>query len=109
MLYYTEYICIQITYAFIDGIIIDPNDITALPQQYALIDESYTLQCTSIIKGAFISWLQNDELLSFGPLKISSVQLSDEGIYECRVSVIGARTDKPVQLNVIGNQITADW
>ena len=50
-------------------------------------------------------WLQNTNILSSGPLIISSIQLSDEGIYKCRVSVKGARIEKPVQLNVIGNQI----
>ena len=94
----------------IDDIIIDPNDTIALPQQYALAGQSYTLQCTSIIEEIFISWLQNDELISSGPLTISSVQLSDEGIYKCCVSVIGtmAGFEKPIQLNVIGNHITAD-
>ena len=49
-------------------------------------------------------WLQNTNILSSGPLIISSIQLSDERIYKCRVSVKGARIEKPVQLNVIGSQ-----
>ena len=44
-----------------------------------------------------------DMLLSSWPLTKPSVQLSDEGNYKCRVLVKGARFEKPVQLNVIGN------
>ena len=84
---------------------VDPNDVTAPPQQYthALADQSYTLQCSSIIQGHFIAWLRHTVILSPGqPLTISSVQLSDEGTYECCVSVMGASITKPIQLNVIG-------
>ena len=82
---------------------VDPNDVTAPPQQYALAVQSYTLQCSSIIQGSFIAWLRSTVILSSGqPLTISSVQLSDEGMYECRVSVMGTSITKPIQLNVIG-------
>ena len=84
---------------------VDPNDVTAPPQQYlhALADQSYTLQCSSIIQGHFIAWLRNTVILSPGQsLTISSVQLSDEGTYKCRISVMGASITKPIQLNVIG-------
>ena len=80
----------------------DPNDITVPSQQYALVGESYTLNCSSVIQGAFISWLQNDMLLPSRVL--SSIQLSDEGTYNCRVSIMGARIEKPVRLNVIGKR-----
>ena len=46
------------------------------------------------------------DILSPGPLTIPFAQLSDEGIYRCRVSVKGAGIEKPVQINVIGKQIT---
>ena len=83
---------------------LDPNDITAPTQQFALIGQSYTLQCNSIIKDAFISWRQNNNM--FLPSHVlSSVELSDERTYECRVSVMGASIKKPVQLNVIGIQL----
>ena len=80
---------------------LDPNDITAPTQQFALIGQSYTLECDSVIKNAIISWLQNNMFVPSHVL--SSVELSDERMYECRVSVMGASIEKPVQLNVIGN------
>ena len=81
----------------------DPNDITAPPQQYALAGQNYTLQCSLIIQGSFISWHRNGAIHASGrPLTLPSVQLLDEGMYECRVSVQGARIMKSVQLNVIG-------
>ena len=85
---------------------LDPNDVTAPPQQYALADQNYTLNCSSIIQGSFISWHRNTAILASGqPLTLYSVQLSDEGMYECRVSVQGARIMKSVQLNVIGKPL----
>ena len=84
----------------------DPNDVIAPPQQSALIGQSYTLDCSSDIDGVFISWQRDGQQASTGPLTISSVQLSDEGMYDCRVSINGASISKPVQFNVIGKMIT---
>ena len=77
----------------------DPNDVIAPPRQFALIGQSYTLNCSSLIANPFISWLHNDADV---PPTIPSVQLSDEGMYVCRVSVNGASIEKSVQFNVIG-------
>ena len=52
-----------------------------------------------MIANSFISWLHNGADV---PSAIPSVQLSDEGMYVCRVSVNGASIEKPVQFNVIG-------
>ena len=85
----------------------DPNDVIAPPQQSALIGRNYTLDCSSDIEGVFISWQRDDEqALSAAPLTISSVQLSHEGLYNCRASTNGASISKPVQFNVIGKMIT---
>ena len=85
----------------------DPNDVIAPPQQFALIGQSYTLDCSSDIEGVFISWQRDGQQdLSPAPLTISSVQLSDEGMYDCRVSINGASISKRVQFNVIGKMIT---
>ena len=84
----------------------DPNDVIAPPQQSALIGRNYTLDCTSNIVGVFISWQRDGQQASTGPLMIPSVQLSDEGMYDCRVSINGASISKPVQFNVIGKMVT---
>ena len=77
----------------------DPNDVIAPPQQYTLINHSYTLNCSLLIADSFISWLHNGADV---PSTIPSVQLSDEGLYVCRVSINGASLEKPVQFGVIG-------
>ena len=81
----------------------DPNDVIAPPQQSSLIGQSYTLDCSSDIEGVFISWQRDrQQAPSAAPLTISSVQLSDEGMYDCRVSINGASINKRVQFSVIG-------
>ena len=84
---------------------IDPNDITTPPQQYTFVGHDYTLQCSSDIADSFISWLRDGQLLSSGTLTISSVQLSNEGVFKCRVSILGASFEKPVQLNIVGEDL----
>ena len=83
----------------------DPNDVIVPPKQYALIGQPYTFNCSSVIPNqmSFVSWLRSGETGSILDLLItSSAQLSDEGVYICRVSVLDTSFEMPVQVGVVG-------
>lgn len=83
---------------------LDPNDITAPPQQYALVGQNYTLLCNTSLANSFISSGRTGQLRA-GTLTIKSIQLQDEGVYSCRVTVMAASIEKTIQLTVISKPI----
>ena len=82
----------------------DPNDVIAPPKQYALIGQPYTFQCSSVIPNqmSFVSWLRSGGTGTLDLRITSSAQLSDEGEYICRVSVLDTSLEMSVQLGVVG-------
>ena len=71
----------------------DTSQIIIPPHQYAILNSSYTLQCYSLVYSINSSWStefnSSDGITNYVTNSLTNVQLSNEGQYQCNVTLYG--------------------